>query len=235
MDRVTGQSIRSWYEFRKDESRRLPEHMGYQAWLETAIDRCLRRALTQPRRSWGDPIHFLVRRLAIGAMVADLLYDKGCFVKHGDLHELNIMADSLRHLTGVVDWDFAANVPLAAAVHFPSFLADIPGWNTPDRPDSYNFFEDRQYLIRAVRAQYNDHLADCGRVLQLLETSFERQFFELSLSIKVVNHEYVRLRGGDPLLDAPKAQLAEHLRRFLDKDSDLGDAQEVLFLTKRLQ
>lgn len=141
--------------------------------------------------------------------------------------------NSLLTKRSIVDWDFTLLVPLAASVHFPAFLANIPGWNTSGQPD--DFVGDREYLAAAIQARYCNRPADGRRISRLLDNSFERQFFEMSLSIRQVNEQYIRLRGGDVDIDAVKDHLMEQLTAFLARNQDLRNSERVLSLIERLK
>lgn len=52
-------------------------------------------------------------------------------------------------LNRIVDWDTATYVPLPAVVHFPLFIADIPGYNN-DIPSGMTFEDDRAYLESTI-------------------------------------------------------------------------------------
>lgn len=95
----------------------------------------------------------------------------------------------------IIDWDKAQIVPSPAAVQHPLFIADIPGWRNDGVIEGMTFEEDREYLegaMRDIAARSDSPIAQ--QVVTLLATSFERQFFELSLRNKVINEEYVRQR-----------------------------------------
>lgn len=58
------------------------------------------------------------------------------------------------------------------------------------------FEEDRAYLEQAI-GKLEAGLGNSGRIEYLLRTSFERQFFELSLHNQRSNEEYIRRRFDD--------------------------------------
>lgn len=58
------------------------------------------------------------------------------------------------------------------------------------------FEEDRAYLEQAI-GKLEAGPENQGRIEYLLRTSFERQFFELSLHNRRCNDEYIRMRFDD--------------------------------------
>lgn len=135
----------------------------------------------------------------------------------------------------LIDWDLATLVPLAAAVHFPGFLANIPGWNTPGRPEHFGFAEDREYLLQRLEAEMSEMPLMLRRVLDLLGTSSERQFFELSLIIKKVNFEYIRLRSSQHIAQQDHLAMMKQLEGFLDRNQEFRDAKEITAIVEQLQ
>jgi len=127
-----------------------------------------------------------------------------------------------------IDWDTASFVPAPAAVQHPVFMADIPGYRLGDVPEGMEFADDRGYLESAMRKVS----PDAGDVADLLATSFERQFLELSLRNKKINEQYVRLRLGDAEID--KAALNAHLDQFLLTNMGMEAHPTILDMREQL-
>lgn len=63
--------------------------MPYRDWLRNEVDRGLRRSL-EGTSSWGNPIHYLQRRVRITDLVPSP--DNGLIaIKHGDLNAWNVI------------------------------------------------------------------------------------------------------------------------------------------------
>ncbi|KAG6040383.1 hypothetical protein E4U41_000704 [Claviceps citrina] len=193
------------------------------------LDMAFRRSL--PANSgWGDPLSFLYRRRSMRLIVPEL----NCpdmVVRHGDLNSYNILVNE-DGLSGVVDWDTARYLPMPAAVHYPLFIADIPGWLN-DIPDGKTFEEDRAYFEMTLRklaaaGPYPNHL----EITSLLQSSFERQFFELALRNKKINSCYIDMKINNQPLG--KTALKEELEAFLCTDPMLREDPRVLELWSRL-
>ena len=83
------------------------------------------------------------------------------------------------------------------------------------------FEEDRAYLENAIGNLGNG--ADSIRAL--LQTSFERQFMELSLHNRRINQEYITRRLLGKEFDQKKT--LEELDDFLEKNPNMRDADGV--------
>ncbi|ROT36431.1 hypothetical protein SODALDRAFT_219541 [Sodiomyces alkalinus F11] len=83
--------------------------------------------------------------------------------------------------------------PAPSAIQHPLFLADIPGWRNDHVPEGMTFEEDRAYLEYAI-SRLDARLGSPQRIHDLLRTSFERQFLELSLHNQRINEQYVKRR-----------------------------------------
>lgn len=124
-------------------------------------------------------------------------------------------------------------VPIPAAVQHPLFIADIPGWRNDEITEGMTFGEDRSYLegeISEIAARSGNPVA--RQLPEVLATSFERQFFELSLRNKEVNKEYVRQRLRSGAVDS-NAILAQ-LECFLLRNEGMKSHPTVLELHTRL-
>lgn len=65
--------------------------MTYCDWLQDEVDKGLRRSLQGA--GWGDPIHFLHRRMIIHNHVPEK-DDTATAPKHGDLNAWNVLVDT---------------------------------------------------------------------------------------------------------------------------------------------
>lgn len=109
----------------------------------------------------------------------------------------------------------------------PLFMANVPGW-LEDVPENMAFEEDRAYLENAIGNLDNG----AGSIRALLETSFERQFMELSLHNRRINQEYITRRLLGKEFDQKK--ILEELEDFLEKNPDMRGADGVEKLRSHL-
>jgi hypothetical protein len=130
-----------------------------------------------------------------------------------------------------VDWDTARLVPAPSAIQHPLFIADIPGWQNDDVPKEMTFEEDRAYLENAI-GKLDAVSQTSGRIEHLLRTSFERQFFELSLHNRRINSEYIRRRFKDTKLNRDGA--IKQLEDFLSVHELMRTLPAVLAVRSRL-
>ena len=132
----------------------------------------------------------------------------------------------------VVDWDTAHLAPAPSTVQHPLFLAGIPGWRN-DVPAGMTFEDDRAYLEQAI-GKLEARRGRPGRIEYLLRTSFERQFFELSLHNRRCNEEYIRTRFDDA--EWGKDVALRQLDDFLSaNDESIQALPAALALRERLQ
>lgn len=110
----------------------------------------------------------------------------------------------------VVDWDDAYAVPLQKAAVYPKLLEFAPGDEFPDLPDDYIepdlSVEKASFLT--VLAEKEHALTGCTKLAKLIETSSERNFFELALNRERVRAEWARkycLRTGDNVREASRS------------------------------
>jgi hypothetical protein len=96
-------------------------------------------------------------------------------------------------------------------------MADIPGFRNDAVPEYRNFAADREYLVNAIR----DLPGETGILANLLASSWERQFFELSLRNKRINEEYIRLKLGGWEYD--KKLLCDQLDDFVFANKAVGN------------
>lgn len=127
-----------------------------------------------------------------------------------------------------MDWDDARLVPGPAAIHPPLFIAGIPGWNT-GAPEGMQFWSDREYFIEAIANM--DVFG--GLITDMLTSSYDRQFLEMSLHNKVINDEYVR-RKLQPAPRAFNVAALEQLDDFVATHEGMRGARSVAKLRERL-
>lgn len=114
----------------------------------------------------------------------------------------------------------------------PPFIADVPGWSN-DIPEGITFGDNQIYLERAVHKLASERPDLKGPwIADLLTTSFERQFFELSLRNKQINGYYIDTRVRSTSLD--KGLIKEQLEAFLSANPKLREAPDILKLHRRL-
>lgn len=94
------------------------------------------------------------------------------------------------------------------------------------------FEEDRAYLERAI-GRLEAGSGNPGRIEYLLRTSFERQFFELSLHNRRCNDEYIRTRFSDAKWSKELALC--QLDDFLSADESVRTHPAVLSLREGLE
>ncbi|KAF2220148.1 hypothetical protein BDZ85DRAFT_284581 [Elsinoe ampelina] len=202
---------------------------SYSDWLYDQVDKGLKRSLIQTNGRWGDPLHFLIRR----NMVSDVAHgqeDHWSLVRHGDMNAWNVIVDG-GNIQGIIDWDTARVVPAAAAVQHPLFIANVPGWLNDGCEEHEDFADDRRYLEDAMR-ELDGGSITAVRLASMLQTSRERQIFEMSLSNARINQEYVdrELRS----FDADYQALSRHLNVFLECEPVMREHQSVQALRLQL-
>lgn len=127
----------------------------------------------------------------------------------------------------IIDWDTAQVAPAASAIQHPLFIADIPGWRNDGVPEGMTFEDDRAYLEHAIRKLEDN----AGPIATMLESSRERQFFELSLCNSRINHEYVEQRLQGCL---QKVALLNELENFLSLHESMRSIPKVLSIRAQL-
>lgn len=131
----------------------------------------------------------------------------------------------------IIDWDTVAYVPAPAAIQPPLFIANVPGFRNDNVPEDMNFAEDRAYLEAAIRRVSTPEAATV--IADLLATSTERQFFEMSLRNKRINEEYIRLRVGNADVVDKKMMIGQ-LESFLMANEDLSRHASIVELRRNL-
>jgi hypothetical protein len=100
-------------------------------------------------------------------------------------------------------------------------MANVPGIRLDGAPEDMSFDEDRAYLEASIR-----------EIADLLCTSPERQFFELSLRNKRVNYEYIRRRCDS--IATTKDVLSSELEAFLRKHTEMANHPTLVELRTQL-
>lgn len=196
----------------------------YRDWLLDEVDKAICRALRSS--GWGDPVHLFHRRAKVDGLLPRH-GNVGIAIKHGDMNALNVLVNE-DGLAGVIDWDTASFVPNPAAIQYPLFIAGIPGFRNDDVPEDKDFADDRAYLVDAIRKL----CVGAGRFADLLDSSWERQFFELSLRNKRINEEYIRLRLGGADFDT--GALGDQLDEFVSANREMGNDSAIIELRRQL-
>jgi len=95
-------------------------------------------------------------------------------------------------MSSVIDWDFTVASPLQKAATWPKLLQYTPGavpYGHSDRLMSHP--ADQAMFLQLLREK--ERQRNCSEtVANLVETSYERNFFELSLQMKTVHQESVK-------------------------------------------
>lgn len=130
-------------------------------------------------------------------------------------------------MRSVIDWDTSQIVPAPAAVQHPLFIADIPGWRNYGVSQAMTFKYDRTYLEHAIRQIEGGD----GPIASLLESSRERQFFEMSLHNSRINAEYIEQRLQ---CEISRVAALEELEDFLSAHDTMRSLPNVLHLRAQL-
>lgn len=92
----------------------------------------------------------------------------------------------------VIDWDFTVPCPLQKAATWPKLLQYTPGavpYGHSDRLMSHP--ADQAVFLQLLRDKERWRIGS-ETIANLVETSYERNFFELSLQMKTVHQEWVK-------------------------------------------
>ena len=160
-------------------------------WLTESVDRALLRNL----KSGGDSdvvIEYLIQRGMVGQFVLEEYNNAPWVLMHCDLHGGNLIVDNDLKLKGIVDWDFTFAMPLQKAASWPKFLQFTPGAVPPGQDDKFmSHPADKEIFLRMLREKEIIRRGS-SIVAQLMESSYERNFFENSLHMKTVHREWVK-------------------------------------------
>ena len=132
----------------------------------------------------------------------------------------------------VIDWDTAQIVPADSAVQHPLFIADVPGWINDGVAEDETFEDDRLYLEKAIERLHQGQPVVAAKLRRLLETSRERQFFELALRNKRINAEYVKRRL--PQIHVQQSELQIALDRFLSHHKHMEGDDDMVTISHSL-
>lgn len=131
----------------------------------------------------------------------------------------------------IIDWDFNFAVPLQKAATFPKLLENVPGAAPPGIPDSHAYLDssaDKSYFL-SIFAEKERQRTNGTLISKLMETSSERNFFEMSHHRSPVHREFVRRfcpRTGENVHLALK-----EARRFLDVNPAFKASDEAVVKT----
>lgn len=98
-------------------------------------------------------------------------------------------------------------------------------------PKDMTFEEDRAYLENAI-GKLDAGPQTFGRIEHLLRTSFERQFFELSLHNRRINEKYIQQRFKD--IKSNRDAALKQLEDFLSVNDSMRALPAVLDVRGRL-
>lgn len=131
----------------------------------------------------------------------------------------------------VIDWDFSFAVPLQKAATFPKFLENVPGAAPPGMPESHAYLDlsadKSQFLL--ILAEKERERTNGTSFTKLMETSSERNFFEMSLHRPPVHREFVRrhcARSNQNIILALK-----EVGPFLERNPMFKSSDEVIMKT----
>ncbi|KZF20524.1 hypothetical protein L228DRAFT_232091 [Xylona heveae TC161] len=127
------------------------------------------------------------------SLLPEVLYpsldDAPFALDHDDLLPSNIIIDEEHNVVGIVDWGFAAKVPMQLAAGLPRFLYAQP----PDRPPSQTLQEDRKVYLASL-ASRSSQAASWMSFIQSAEAVDFRTCFLESLMSKGM-HAWLARRG----------------------------------------
>ena len=160
------------------------------SWLTESVDRALLRNLRG-----GDltmVIDYLIQRSVIPQFVVQRYDNAPWVLMHCDLHSGNLIVDEDLKLKGIIDWDVTFAMPLQKAASWPKLLQYIPGAVPPGNDDRFmSHPEDKKLFLRLVEDK-EVRRRGTSIVSKLMESSYERTFFEMSLHMKTVHYEWIK-------------------------------------------
>jgi hypothetical protein len=130
-------------------------------------------------------------------------------------------------LSSFIDWDFTFALPLQKAATFPKLLENVPGGAPPNLPDSVaylDFSADKAYFLSVFETKERQRSGGPTPITKLIETSSERNFFELSHHRPAVRKEFVRRYCAHTFENLSAA--LEQLDCFLARDEEFGAGHE---------
>ncbi|GAB1194032.1 hypothetical protein APSETT444_003269 [Aspergillus pseudonomiae] len=150
---------------------------------------------------------------------------------HVDLHNDNIIIDEEYNIKGIIDWDCNFAVPLQKAATFPKLLENVPGGAPPSLPATHAYLDlaaDKSYFL-SILAEKERKRTNGTSITRLMETSRERNFFEMSHHRVPVHREFVSRfcpRTSENVLAALK-----EVERFLDINAMFKASDEAIART----
>jgi hypothetical protein len=92
----------------------------------------------------------------------------------------------------IIDWDFTVASPLQNLATWPKLLQYTPGLVPPGHSDEFmSHPADQETFIQLLRGKERRRYGS-ETIANLVETSYERNFFELSLQMKTVHQQWIK-------------------------------------------
>ncbi|KAE8306820.1 hypothetical protein BDV41DRAFT_582972 [Aspergillus transmontanensis] len=201
-------------------------------WLTESVDRGIRRTLH--RHDYSTAINYLIQRSMIPQYVVPEHEHSPWVFVHVDLHNDNIIIDEEYNIKGIIDWDCNFAVPLQKAATFPKLLENVPGGAPPGLPATHaylDFAADKRYFL-SILAEKEMKRTNGTSITQLMETSSERNFFEMSHHRVPVHREFVS-RFCSRARENVGAALKE-VERFLDINPMFKASDEAIVRTVQM-
>ncbi|KAL1960300.1 hypothetical protein VTO42DRAFT_8260 [Malbranchea cinnamomea] len=174
-----------------------PDDMPISAteWLIESIDRGIRRSLR--RGNVSDAIDYLIQRALVPAYVVPEFDDTPWVVMHGNLRYDSILVDEDYNIRGIIGWHLTFAYPLQKAATFPFLFENIPGSTPPAGGEELKLIDrtpEKNYFLSIFAAK---EMARTGqtRISELIQTCYERAFFELSHHYHSIRAEFVKQPG----------------------------------------
>ncbi|KAB8210286.1 hypothetical protein BDV34DRAFT_220878 [Aspergillus parasiticus] len=180
-------------------------------WLTESVDRGIRRTLH--RHDYSTTIDYLIQRSMIPQYVVPE-------------HEHSPWV--------IIDWDCNFAVPLQKAATFPKLLENVPGGAPPGLPATHaylDFAADKRYFLSNL-AEKEMKRTNGTSITQLMETSSERNFFEMSHHRVPVHRGFVS-RFCSRTRENVGAALKE-VERFLDINPMFKASDEAIVRTVQM-
>ena len=95
-------------------------------------------------------------------------------------------------MSRVIDWEFTVASPLQKAATWPKLLQYTPGAVPYGHSDQLMSHPADQTLFLQLLREKEHRRNGSETIANLVETSYERNFFELSLQMKTVHREWVK-------------------------------------------
>ncbi|KNG82932.1 hypothetical protein ANOM_007954 [Aspergillus nomiae NRRL 13137] len=198
-------------------------------WLTESVDRGIRRTLR--RQDYSTAIDYLIQRSMIPRYVVAQHENCPWVFVHVDLHNDNIIIDEEYNIKGIIDWDCNFAVPLQKAATLPKLLENVPGAAPLSLPETHAYLDlaaDKSYFL-SILAEKERKRTNGTSITRLMETSSERNFFEMSHHRVPVHREFVSRfcpRTRENVLAALK-----EVERFLDINAMFKAGDEAIART----